>query len=477
MSKTITRQSEDFSRWYTDVVQKAELADYSPVKGCMVICPYGYSIWESIQRELDGRIKATGCRNAYFPLFIPESFINKEKSHLEGFSPECAVVTHAGGEELQEKLVVRPTSETIIYYMFSKWVKSYRDLPLLINQWANVVRWEMRTRLFLRTSEFLWQEGHTAHATYEEAEARTLQMLDEYASFAENFLAIPVIKGVKSDHERFAGAHRTYTIEALMRDKKCLQAGTSHNLGQNFSRPFEITFLDNEGKTQYAWQTSWGVSTRLIGALVMVHGDDRGLILPPAVAPIQVVMVPIWKNDGQKEEIIRMLGGLTTDIKNAGLRVEQDLRENVTPGFKFNDWEMRGVPLRVECGPKDLEEKTVVLCRRDTGTKEKIPLADLTGKCVELMPVIQNSLLERARLFLKENITEVNNKEELAAVLEDKGGLVSAHWCHGHSCEDIIKQETKATLRCIPCDAPTEMGSCVICGQPSEKRVLFARSY
>ncbi|MDD2717598.1 MAG: proline--tRNA ligase [Candidatus Wallbacteria bacterium] len=476
LTKGITKQSEDFSRWYTDVIQKAELADYAPVKGCMVIRPNGYGIWERIQQILDGLIKETGCRNAYFPIFIPESFIKKEKDHLEGFSPECAVVTYAGGEELTEKLIVRPTSETIMYYMFAKWVNSYRDLPLLINQWANVVRWEMRTRLFLRTSEFLWQEGHTAHATYEEAEARTLQMIKVYSDFAEKYLAIPVIPGRKSDREKFAGADKTYTIEILTKEMKCLQGGTSHNLGQNFSKAFGINFLDQAGKTQQAWQTSWGVSTRLIGAVIMTHGDDKGLILPPEIAPIQVIIVPIWKSDEQKALVSSRVSELCRLLNSHGIRTEADLRDNVTPGYKFNDWEMKGVPIRLELGPRDLESGSAMLCRRDEGKKEAVKLEGIQVVLKELLGRIQKELLEKARKFVSENIHEVDGWDRTVEVLE-RGGIASAHWCQSAECEEKIKETTKATLRCIPLSAVEETGKCAVCGAESRRRVYFSKAY
>lgn len=477
MSKGITKQSKNFSKWYTDVIQKAELADYAPVKGCMIIRPYGYSIWENIQKYLDKMIKNTGCQNAYFPIFIPESFLNKEKEHVEGFAPECAVVTYGGGSELTEKLIVRPTSETIMYYMYAKWINSYRDLPILINQWANVVRWEMRTRLFLRTSEFLWQEGHTAHATQEEAEERTIMMLNIYEKFLKEYLAIPVIKGLKSENEKFAGANKTYTIEALMKDKKCLQAGTSHNLGQNFSKVFGIKFLDKEGKQQYVWQTSWGVSTRLIGALIMVHGDNKGLILPPKVAPYQVVIVPIWKNEEEQKQVTEAIKIIEEKLKNIDIRIHSDLRTTVTPGFKFNDWEMRGIPLRIEIGPKDIEKKSCVVALRHTFKKISINLDKIEKFIPETLEKIQKELYERALEFLKENTHTANTFVEFSEIIQSKGGIISSHWCGKKECELKIKEKTKATLRCIPLDAKNEEGKCIICGERSNKKVLFSRSY
>ncbi len=475
MAEKVTPRSEDYSRWYTDVVQMAELADYAPVKGCMVIRPYGYALWENVQAGLDRRFKETGHQNAYFPLFIPESFIRKEAEHVEGFAPELAVVTHGGGEKLEEPLIVRPTSETIINTMMAKWIRSYRDLPLLLNQWCNVVRWEMRTRLFLRTTEFLWQEGHTAHATAEEAEAEARRMLDVYTDFAVNDAAIPVIPGRKSDTERFAGAVRSYTIEAMMGDKRALQSGTSHFLGQNFARAFGTQYLDRNNELQYVWQTSWGVSTRMIGAIVMVHGDDQGLILPPVLAPIQVVIVPIWRKDAEKEAITAAIADLRGRLTSAGVRVRVDDRDDVSPGFKFNDWEMRGVPLRVEIGPRDLAAGQVTLARRDTGEKFPVPMADLAARVPGLLKDIQASLLRRATEFRDANTHEVSTWGELVEVVAD--GFARAWWCGSAECEAKIKEETRATTRCIPFEQPGGTGKCVVCGAEAREQAIFARAY
>lgn len=475
MAAKVTPRSEDYSRWYTDVVQMAELADYAPVKGCMVIRPYGYALWENVQAGLDRRFKETGHQNAYFPLFIPQSFIQKEAEHVEGFAPELAVVTHGGGEQLEEPLIIRPTSETIINTMMAKWIRSYRDLPLLLNQWCNVVRWEMRTRLFLRTTEFLWQEGHTAHATAEEAEAEARRMLDVYTDFAVNDAAIPVIPGRKSDTERFAGAVRSYTIEAMMGDKRALQSGTSHFLGQNFARAFGTQYLDRNNELQYVWQTSWGVSTRMIGAIVMVHGDDQGLILPPVLAPIQVVLVPIWRKDAEKEAILAAVADLRSRLASAGVRVRADDRDDVSPGFKFNDWEMRGVPLRVEIGPRDLAANQVTLARRDTGAKFPVPMADLAAHVPDLLKDIQASLLRRATAFRDANTHDVHTWGELAEAVAD--GFARAWWCGSTECETKIKEETKATTRCIPFDQPGGTGRCVVCGAEAREQAIFARAY
>lgn len=475
MAEKVTPRSEDYSRWYTDVVQMAELADYAPVKGCMVIRPYGYALWENVQAGLDRRFKETGHQNAYFPLFIPESFIRKEAEHVEGFAPELAVVTHGGGEKLEEPLIVRPTSETIINTMMAKWIRSYRDLPLLLNQWCNVVRWEMRTRLFLRTTEFLWQEGHTAHATAEEAEAEARRMLDVYTDFAVNDAAIPVIPGRKSDTERFAGAVRSYTIEAMMGDKRALQSGTSHFLGQNFARAFGTQYLDKNNELQYVWQTSWGVSTRMIGAIVMVHGDDQGLILPPVLAPIQAIIVPIWRKDAEKEAILAAVADLRTRLASAGVRVRVDDRDDVSPGFKFNDWEMRGVPLRVEVGPRDLAAQQATLARRDTGEKFPVPLADLAARMPGLLKDVQASLLRRATEFRDANTHNVGSWGELVEAVAD--GFARAWWCGSAECEAKIKEETKATTRCIPFDQPGGTGKCVVCGANAREQAIFARAY
>ncbi|ADL08002.1 proline--tRNA ligase [Thermosediminibacter oceani] len=473
--KEITAKSEDFSQWYVDVIIKGELADYSPVRGCMVIRPYGYAIWENMQKLLDRRFKETGHKNAYFPLFIPESLLKKEAEHVEGFAPEVAWVTHGGQEELAERIAVRPTSETIICSMYSKWIKSWRDLPVLINQWCSVVRWEKSTKPFLRTAEFLWQEGHTAHRTEEDAEEETLRMLEIYRDFVETELAVPVVKGRKSENEKFAGALRTYTIEAMMGDGKALQAGTSHNLGQHFSKVFDITFLDQDGKLKYVWQTSWGVSTRLIGAIIMTHGDDRGLKLPPRVAPIQVVIVPIFGQ--QKEEILEKSRSLYQTLKNNNFRVELDDRDEYTPGWKFNEWEMKGVPVRLEIGPKDLAQNQVLLVRRDTGEKISVKEADLIPYLTDLLEGIQTNMYKQAKKFMEENTREALNFEELKDIIENKKGFVKAMWCGSGECEKRVKEETGATLRCIPFDQEQISDKCVVCGKEAKKMVYFAKSY
>lgn len=478
MAQSVTPRSEDYSRWYTDVVQMAELADYAPVKGCMVIRPYGYALWEAIREGLDRRFKATGHENAYFPLFIPESFIKKEAEHVEGFSPELAVVTHGGGKELTEPLIVRPTSETIINSMYAKWIKSWRDLPLLINQWANVVRWEMRTRLFLRTTEFLWQEGHTAHATAEEAVAETLRMLDVYEDFCLNDAAIPVIKGRKSESEKFAGAVDSYTIEAMMGDRRALQSGTSHFLGQNFARAFGTQYLDQNNELQYVWQTSWGVSTRMVGAVVMVHGDDQGLILPPRLAPIQVVIVPIWRSDDEQARVIAAARHVCDELAAAGVRCKLDDREGLSAGFKFNDWEMRGVPLRVEIGPRDVESGQAVLARRDVpgrAGKSVVPREGLGARAKEMLDTIQGELLERARRFRDEHTFDVTTPAELAAAVEK--GFARAYWCGDAACEGRIKEETKATIRCIPFEQPGAAGRCAMCGGEAQSVAIVGKAY
>jgi len=475
MSKKVTPRSQDYSRWYTDVVQRAELADYAPVKGCMVIRPYGYALWENIQAALDRRFKATGVQNAYFPLFIPYSFIEKESAHVEGFAPQLAVVTHGGGEKLEEPLVVRPTSETIINTMFSQWIQSYRDLPMLLNQWCNVVRWEMRTRLFLRTTEFLWQEGHTAHATAEEAEARARQMLDVYADFAVHDAAIPVVPGRKSDSERFAGAVRSYTIEAMMGDLRALQSGTSHFLGQNFARVFDTQYLDPDNQLQYVWQTSWGVSTRMVGAVVMVHGDDQGLILPPRLAPIQVIVVPIGRGD-EGASARTAAHALADDLRALGVRVHVDDRDEYTPGWKFNQWEMKGVPLRIEIGPRDLAAGQAVLVRRDTGEKTPAPLSSLGERVPALLDDVQQTLLDQARAFREANTHHVTDYAAFQRVIDDPGGFIVAPWCGDAACEAAIKDDTKATIRCIPFEEQ-EAGTCMRCGEPAAERAVFARSY
>jgi prolyl-tRNA synthetase len=469
-------RSENFSEWYNQLVLKAELADYAPVRGCMIVRPYGWALWENIQQALDRRFKATGHVNAAFPLFIPRSFLEKEKEHVEGFSPELAVVTIGGGEVLEEPLVVRPTSETIIGYMYSKWIKSYRDLPVLINQWGNVVRWEMRTRLFLRTLEFYWQEGHTAHSTAKEAEEETRRMLDVYTDFAINEAAVPVIPGLKSDKEKFAGAVRSYTIEGMMGDRRALQAGTSHFLGQNFAKAFDIQFLDWNNEQQYAWTTSWGLSTRFIGAIIMTHGDDQGLILPPRLAPIQIVVVPIYKNDEEKTAVMEVVERVTKELDD--FRVHLDDRTELTPGFKFNDWEMRGVPLRIEIGPKDVEKGTLALARRDRPGREGksfVPQTHLAAQVGDLLKDIQSSLYEHALAFRKTNTLDVENFEELVRVVQ--AGWAFAWWCGSAECEAKVKEETKATTRCIPLEQPGGQGKCVVCGEPATQKVIFARAY
>ena len=474
--KRVTPRSEDYAGWYTDVVLKAELADYSPVRGAMVIRPYGLAIWENIRAVLDARFRETGHQNAYFPLFIPMSFLKKEAEHVEGFSPELAVVTHAGGVELEEPLVVRPTSETIINAMLAKWINSYRDLPMLLNQWCNIVRWELRPRLFLRTTEFLWQEGHTAHATEAEAVEEVLRILEIYRRFAEEFLAMPVLVGRKTDAERFAGAVDTYAVEAMMGDRRAAQAGTSHFLGQNFARPFEIRFQDERNELQYVWQTSWGVSTRLVGAVVMAHGDDQGLILPPRIAPIQVVIVPIWRKDAEKAQVLEAARALKAELEPS-MRVQLDERDTVTPGFKFNEWEMKGVPLRVEIGPRDIEKAQVVLSRRDAQGRESIPRAQAVSEIGKRLEEIQGALYQRALKFREDNTRRIDDYAEFRAFIEDPGGFVWAHWCGSADCEAQIKEDTKATIRVIPLDPEREAGSCVGCGGASPYRVLFARAY
>ncbi len=471
-------RSEDFSEWYNQLVIRAQLADYAPVRGCMVVRPYGWALWENIQQALDRRFKATGHQNVAFPLLIPRSFIDKEKSHVEGFSPELAVVTIGGGEELAEPLVVRPTSETIIGHMWAKWIQSHRDLPVLMNQWNSVVRWELRTKLFLRTLEFYWQEGHTAHATRQEAEAETRQMLDIYADFAVNDAAIPVIPGRKSDAEKFAGAETTYSIEAMMGDGKALQSGTSHFLGQNFARAFEIQYLDASGQLQHCWTTSWGLSTRFIGAIIMVHGDDQGLILPPKLAPVQAVIVPIFKTDAEKAAVLETARKVKADLAGAGIRVTLDEREGVSPGWKFNDWEMRGVPLRVELGPRDVAKQSCVLARRDRPGKEGKTFAALAGlspTVAQLLGEIHQSLHDRALAFRQANTKDPVTYDEFKAAVES--GFASSFWCGGADCEAKIKEETHATMRCIPLDQPGGSGSCIFCGKPSTERAVFGRAY
>lgn len=476
MSEFLTPKSRDFSEWYTDVILKAELADYAPVKGCMVIRPYGFAIWEHIRTILDRYFRETGHVNAYFPLFIPYSFLQKESEHVEGFAPEVAVVTHAGGKDLEEPLVVRPTSETIMYAMYAKWIRSYRDLPILINQWANVVRWEMRTRLFLRTTEFLWQEGHTAHATKEEAEHEARLILSIYRRFIEDDLAIPVITGTKSEAEKFAGAEKTYTVEAMMGDRKALQAGTSHHLGQNFARAFDVRYQDQEGQWKYVWQTSWGVSTRLIGALIMVHGDEQGLSLPPRVAPIQVVIVPIWKKNEELAALEPAIEKIGQAYRSLNIRWHVDKREQLTPGFKFNDWELKGVPLRIEIGPRDLTNNQAIMVPRG-GKKLSIPLSQVPETSLQFLKEIQQNLLERARTFLAENTHTIDAWEDFLKHMEERGGFYRVHWCGKASCEALFKEQAKASIRCIPLEEDPETGACIICRQKSPRRVIVARAY
>lgn len=491
MAKDFTTMEDNYSQWYNDLVIKADLAENSAVRGCMVIKPHGYAIWEMMQQALDKKFKQTGHVNAYFPLFIPKSFFSKEASHVDGFAKECAVVTHyrlknsPDGKgivvdedaKLEEELIVRPTSETIIWHTYKGWIQSYRDLPLLINQWANVVRWEMRTRLFLRTAEFLWQEGHTAHATAEEAIEETEKMLDVYADFAENFMAMPVIRGKKTANERFAGALDTYCIEALMQDGKALQAGTSHFLGQNFAKAFDVKFTSKEGKLDYVWATSWGVSTRLMGALIMSHSDNQGLVLPPKLAPIQVVIVPIYKDEEQLQKINAFAHQLKKELEEKDIRVKYDNRDNQRPGWKFADYEFKGVPLRIAIGGRDMENGTVELARRDTKEKQTVSQAGLTNVISGLLTEIQDSLFEKALNYRDGMIHKVENYEQFKDVLENKGGFISAHWDGTPETEELIKQETKATIRCIPLNNPLEDGVCFYSGKPSIQRVLFAKAY
>ncbi len=492
MSKNLTSRSEDYSKWYNELVVKADLAENSAVRGCMVIKPYGYAIWEKMQAELDRMFKETGHQNAYFPLFVPKSLFEAEEKNAEGFAKECAIVTHYRLEndpdnegklrvdpkaKLEEELIVRPTSEAIIWHTYKGWIQSYRDLPLLINQWANVVRWEMRTRLFLRTAEFLWQEGHTAHETKKEAMAEAELMNNVYAEFAENFMAMPVIKGVKTESERFAGAEETFCIEALMQDGKALQAGTSHFLGQNFAKAFDVKFTNKEGKQDYVWATSWGVSTRLMGALIMTHSDDKGLVLPPNLAPYQVVIVPIYRNDEQFEEVSVVANKLMKELRANGVSVKFDNRTAFRPGFKFAQHELQGVPLRIAIGPKDLENGTVELARRDTLSKEIVEIDDIVKKVKTLMVEIQNSLFQKALDFRDVHTTKVDTFDEFKDILENKGGFISAHWDGTSETEDKIKELTKASIRCIPIDTKEEMGKCVFTGNPSKQRVLFAKAY
>ncbi|NBO58666.1 MAG: proline--tRNA ligase [Chitinophagia bacterium] len=493
MGNELTSRSVDYAQWYNDLILKGGLADYSAVRGCMVIKPYGYTLWENMKDQLDRMFKETGHVNAYFPLFVPKSFLEKEEGHAEGFAKECAVVTHyrlktdpnQKGKlmvdpeaKLEEELIVRPTSEAIIWNAYKDWIQSYRDLPLLINQWANVVRWEMRTRLFLRTAEFLWQEGHTAHATSEEAIAEAEKMLHVYADFVENYMALPVIKGVKTPNERFAGALETYCIEALMQDGKALQAGTSHFLGQNFAKAFDVKYLTKENKQEFVWATSWGVSTRLIGALVMAHSDDEGLVLPPKIAPIQVVViVPIYKGPEQKTLVDEKVNAIVASLKSSGISVKYDDSDNVRPGWKFAEYEMKGVPVRIAIGPKDIENGVVEIARRDTKEKKSVPSEGVVDYIKALLDEIQQNLYNRALAFREASITEVNSWDEFKKVIAEKGGFVSAHWDGTGETEDKIKEETKATIRCIPLNNKVESGVCVFSGKPSKQRVLFAQAY
>ncbi len=491
MAKVLTSRSDNYAQWYNDLVIKADLAENSAVRGCMVIKPYGYAIWERMQRVLDDMFKETGHVNAYFPLFIPKSFFSKEADHVDGFAKECAVVTHyrlmndPDGKgvvvdpqaKLEEEYIVRPTSETIIWNTYKNWIQSYRDLPILINQWANVVRWEMRTRLFLRTTEFLWQEGHTAHATREEAIQEAETMLKVYASFAEEWMAMPVVQGYKTASERFAGALETLTIEALMQDGKALQSGTSHFLGQNFAKAFDVTFTNEEGKNEYVWATSWGVSTRLMGALIMAHSDDHGLVLPPKLAPIQVVIVPIYKKAEELAEISEVAQNIKEKLKSKGITVKFDSDDKKKPGWKFAEYELKGVPLRIAIGPRDLKNKTLEVARRDTLTKEIISIEGIENKIQPLLDEIQENIFKKALEFRKQNTTTVDDYEEFKKLLDEKGGFFLCHWDGTDETEEKIKNETKATIRCIPINAPDEPGKCMVTGKPSQKRVLFARSY
>ncbi len=491
MSKEITSRESDYSQWYNDIVIKAGLADYSAVRGCMVIKPYGFALWENMRDQIDKRFKETGHQNAYFPLFIPKSFLSREASHVAGFAKECAVVTHyrlmndpdGGGiivdpsAKLEEELIVRPTSETIIWNTYKTWIQSYRDLPLLINQWANVVRWEMRTRLFLRTTEFLWQEGHTAHSNSQEAIEETLRILDIYAEFAEEWMAVPVIKGIKSINERFAGAVDTYCIEALMQDGKALQAGTSHFLGQNFAKAFDVQFTDKENKLDYVWATSWGVSTRLIGALIMAHSDDDGLILPPKIAPIQVVIVPVYKTDEQKQMVDEKVKLFMEDFKALGIRVKYDDDDSRRTGWKFAEYELKGVPLRIAIGARDLQNNVVEIARRDTKEKKSISMDGLASTVSLLLNDIQENIFNKAKVFRDDNIRKADTWEEFVKILDEQGGFVSAHWDGTAETEDSIKEKAKATIRCIPLNNLQEEGKCILTGAPSKERVLFARAY
>lgn len=474
MAKGITTREKDYAQWYIDVVLRSELADYSPVKGCMVIRPNGYGVWENIQKNLDRMFKETGHVNAYFPMFIPESFLKKEAAHVKGFAPECAVVTHAGGKELEEPLIIRPTSETIVWAKYKDWIKSYRDLPLLINQWANVCRWEMRTRLFLRTTEFLWQEGHTAHATEEEAREEALRMVKLYKTFVEEYIAMPVEVGIKTEKEKFAGAVETYSIEAMMQDGKALQSGTSHYLGQNFAKAFDVQFQDVNNELKYVFATSWGVSTRLVGAMVMSHSDDNGLVIPPKLAPVPVVIVPIWRSDEEMKLVIEKVHTFTADWDP--LFFKFDDRDNVKPGRKFNEWELKGVPIRLEIGPRDCANDEVIVVRRDVKGKTPQPMQGLRERLVVMLDEMQKAMFESAKERMNSRTQTVDDFEDYKSAVK-QGGFYRIHWCGDRSCEDQLQNKTKSTIRCIPFDAPEESGACLMCGKASNKRVLAAQSY
>ncbi len=476
MANGITPRIKDYSQWYLDIVTKAELADYAPVKGCMVIRPNGYELWENVQKNLDSLFKSVGVRNAYFPLLIPESFMRKEAKHVDGFAPECAVVTHGGGKKLEENLYIRPTSETIIWSMYSKWIQSYRELPLVLNQWCNVLRWEMRTRLFLRTSEFLWQEGHTAHASEAEANARAKQMLEIYKTFVEEFMAIPVLAGDKTPAEKFAGANITYSIEGMMQDKKALQLGTSHDLGQNFGKAFDVQFINQSGTREHVWGTSWGVSTRLIGALIMAHSDDQGLVIPPRLATTSLVLIPIWRQTDERSKIIEFTQQIKKSLEKQH-KIILDDREQYRPGFKFNEWELKGIPLRIEIGPKDVENKQVIAVRRDNKQKIPIPVNQLIDKIPSLLNEIQHDLLAKARIFQQENTKKIDHYPDLKNLLNQDGGFAMIHWCGSSECEKQMNTETKGTIRCIPWSAESEPGHCPVCQKTSSKRVVYAKAY
>ena len=477
MSKGITSKETDYSAWYNELILKSELADYAPVKGCMVIRPHGYAIWEKMRDALDKMFKDTGHANAYFPMLIPESYIKKEAEHVEGFSPELAVVTHAGGKKLEEPLVLRPTSETVIWSMYKNWIHSYRDLPLLINQWANVIRWELRTRLFLRTTEFLWQEGHTAHATAKEAEEETLRMLGVYKTFAEEFMAMPVLTGKKSESQKFAGAVSTYAIEAMMGDKKGLQSGTSHYLGQNFAKAFDVKFRNEENKEEYVYATSWGVSTRLIGALVMTHSDDKGLVLPPKLSPFELIIIPIWKTAEEETKVRSFLEKIENSLKSVGVTYKIDDKTYVTPGWKFNEWELKGIPLRIEVGPRDVKDNQLVMVRRDRSEKVIKQLEGIGEESRTILDTIQKDMFEKASTFMADNTKKISSYEDFKEFYESEGGFAESYWCGSPECEQEVQDETKATIQVIPFEQPEEKGSCIKCGNESETFVVFAKSY